>query len=53
MKFEDAESYAIAQTTPPVDALRRLGEETDATQADAQMSVGPLEGAFLALRRRD
>jgi caffeoyl-CoA O-methyltransferase len=33
-------------TSPPTDVLRRLGEET-AQRPDAQMSVGPLEGAFL------
>jgi caffeoyl-CoA O-methyltransferase len=33
-------------TSPPTDVLRRLGEET-AARPDAQMSVGPLEGAFL------
>jgi caffeoyl-CoA O-methyltransferase len=35
-------------TTPPTEALQRLGEETAATHgAGAEMSVGPLEGAFL------
>jgi caffeoyl-CoA O-methyltransferase len=34
-------------TTPPSDVLRRLGEETAATQDDPDMSVGALEGAFL------
>jgi caffeoyl-CoA O-methyltransferase len=34
-------------SSPPPDALRRLGEETEATQEAPQMSVGPLEGAFL------
>ena len=42
-----SEEYALSMTTPPTDALRRLGEETDATRDDAQMSVGALEGAFL------
>jgi caffeoyl-CoA O-methyltransferase len=42
------EEIAERFTTPPLDALRRLGEETDRTQEDrAQMSVGGLEGAFL------
>src|SRR3954451_9115905 len=46
--FDDAEQYALANTTPPTDVLRRLGEETEATQeAAAAMSVGALEGAFL------
>jgi caffeoyl-CoA O-methyltransferase len=42
-----AESYAEAHTTPPLDALRRLGEETEATTETPQMSVGALQGAFL------
>jgi len=42
-----SEEYAVSMTSPPTDALRRLGEETDATRDDAQMSVGALEGAFL------
>jgi len=46
MTFEEAEKYATAQTTPPTDVLRRLGEETQSLP-NAQMSVGPLEGAFL------
>jgi len=45
--FAQAEEYALAHTTPPTDVLRRLGEETDATQDAPQMSVGALEGAFL------
>jgi predicted O-methyltransferase YrrM len=45
--FEEAEAYALANTTPPAEPLRRLGEETDATQDAPQMSVGALEGAFL------
>jgi predicted O-methyltransferase YrrM len=44
---EETEEYALRYTTPPDDALRRLGEETEATQDVPQMSVGPLEGAFL------
>jgi caffeoyl-CoA O-methyltransferase len=44
---ESAEDYAGRFTTPPPDALRRLGEETEATQSAPQMSVGALEGAFL------
>jgi predicted O-methyltransferase YrrM len=42
-----SDEYALQYTTPPPDALRRLGEETEATQEGAQMSVGALEGAFL------
>lgn len=45
--FEEVQRYAEAHTTPPIDALRRLGEETEATQKVPQMSVGPNEGAFL------
>src|SRR4051812_42620807 len=41
-----SEEYALEQTTPPSDVLRRLGEETE-TLPESQMSVGPLEGAFL------
>jgi len=45
--FEEVQTYAEANTTPPLDALRRLGEETEATQKAPQMSVGANEGAFL------
>ena len=47
MTFEEAEAYALAHTTPATAVLQRLGEETQSTRTDAQMSVGPLEGAFL------
>ncbi len=47
MTFDEAEEYALAHTTPATEVLQRLGEETQATRDDAQMSVGPLEGAFL------
>ncbi|HXR11308.1 MAG TPA: O-methyltransferase [Gaiellaceae bacterium] len=47
MTFEEADAYAAAHSTPPTDVLRRLGEETDATQDAPQMSVGALGGAFL------
>ena len=46
MTLEDADAYATAHSTSATDVLRRLGEET-ATRDDAEMSVGPLEGAFL------
>ena len=39
--FEEVQNYAEANTTPPLDALRRLGEETEATQSAPEMSVGP------------
>ena len=45
--FEEADGYAATHSTPAIDVLRRLGEETDATQDAPQMSVGALEGAFL------
>ncbi|HEY8030573.1 MAG TPA: O-methyltransferase [Gaiellaceae bacterium] len=45
--FEEVEEYAAAHTTPPLEALRRLGEETEASTDAPQMSVGALEGAFL------
>ena len=47
MTFEEAEEYALANTTPPTDVLRRLGEETQRETDSPQMSVGALEGAFL------
>jgi caffeoyl-CoA O-methyltransferase len=43
------EEIAERFTTPPLDVLRRLGEETEATQEVPQMSVGALEGAFLRM----
>ena len=42
-----SDEYAERYTTPPPEALRRLGEETEATQDAPQMSVGALEGTFL------
>jgi caffeoyl-CoA O-methyltransferase len=47
--FEKADSYAEGHSTPPLEALRRLGEETEATTDAPQMSVGALEGAFLRI----
>jgi caffeoyl-CoA O-methyltransferase len=44
---ESTEEYALRYTTPAAEALQRLGEETEATQAEPLMSVGALEGAFL------
>jgi caffeoyl-CoA O-methyltransferase len=41
------EEIAERFTTPPLEPLRRLGEETEATQEAPQMSVGALEGTFL------
>jgi caffeoyl-CoA O-methyltransferase len=46
--FDEADEYAAAHSTPATDVLRRLGEETNATQEEAQMSVGALEGDFLS-----
>jgi caffeoyl-CoA O-methyltransferase len=45
--FDEVQAYAEAHTTPPLEPLRRLGEETEATQDAPQMSVGANEGAFL------
>lgn len=45
--FDEVQEYAEANTTPPLDALRRLGKETEATTDAPQMSVGANEGAFL------
>ncbi len=45
--FDEVQRYAEAHTTPPLEPLRRLGEETEATQETPQMSVGANEGAFL------
>jgi caffeoyl-CoA O-methyltransferase len=45
--WEAVQAYAEAHTTPPLEALRRLGEETEATTDAPQMSVGANEGAFL------
>jgi len=45
--FEEAEEYATSHSTPPPDVLVRLGAETSETQAVPEMSVGPLQGAFL------
>ncbi len=42
------ERYAEEHSTPPAELFERLAAETDATQDEPQMMVGPLEGAFLA-----
>src|SRR3954470_20327645 len=42
-----SDEYAERYTSPPPEALLRLGEETKATQDAPQMSVGALEGTFL------
>jgi caffeoyl-CoA O-methyltransferase len=42
-----SDEYAERYTTPPPEALVRLGAETEAAQDAPQMSVGPLEGTFL------
>jgi caffeoyl-CoA O-methyltransferase len=47
--WEKADRYAEEHTTPPLEVLRRLGEETEATTDAPQMSVGALEGAFLRI----
>ena len=47
--FDEVQDYAESHTTPPLDALRRLGEETEATQKAPQMSVGANEGACVFL----
>jgi caffeoyl-CoA O-methyltransferase len=45
--WEEVQAYAEAHTTPATEVLRRLGEETYATQDVPEMSVGQNEGAFL------
>jgi caffeoyl-CoA O-methyltransferase len=45
--FDEVQRYAEGNTTPPPDALRRLGEETEASTDVPEMSVGANEGAFL------
>jgi caffeoyl-CoA O-methyltransferase len=44
---EDIEAYAEAHTTPQVELLGRLAEETRATLERPQMLTGPIEGRFL------
>jgi predicted O-methyltransferase YrrM len=44
----EIERYAEEHSTAPPELFQRLAAETNATQAEPQMMVGPLEGAFLA-----
>ncbi len=45
----EIERYAEEHTTPPVELLARLAEETRATLDAPQMLTGPVEGRFLEL----
>lgn len=45
---EEVEAYAERYTTAGADVFERLAAETVATQADSQMMVGLVEGAFLS-----
>ncbi|HEX5544832.1 MAG TPA: class I SAM-dependent methyltransferase [Nitrospira sp.] len=45
----DIEAYAEAHSMPESPVCRALREETSRTMAQAQMLVGPLEGAFLKM----
>lgn len=45
----EIEAYAQAHSRPESDVARALREETQRTMDDAQMLVGPLEGAFLTM----
>jgi caffeoyl-CoA O-methyltransferase len=46
--WDAIEAYAEAHSTPVAELFERLGAETRETQDEPQMSVGPLEGAFLS-----
>jgi caffeoyl-CoA O-methyltransferase len=46
---EEIEAYAERHTTPPVELLAALAEETKATLRSPQMLTGPIEGRFLEL----
>ena len=46
---DELEAYAERHTTPPVDLLAALAEETKATLRSPQMLTGPVEGRFLEL----
>jgi caffeoyl-CoA O-methyltransferase len=45
---EEIEAYAERYTSARAEVFDRLAAETEATQEDAQMMVGLLEGAFLS-----
>jgi caffeoyl-CoA O-methyltransferase len=45
----DIEAYAQANSMPESEVCQALREETQRTMEDAQMLVGPLEGAFLKM----
>jgi caffeoyl-CoA O-methyltransferase len=46
---ERIEAYAEAHTTPPLDLLARLAQETRETLRSPQMLTGTIEGRFLEL----
>ena len=46
---ERIEAYAEAHTTPPLDLLARLAQETKETLRSPQMLTGTIEGRFLEL----
>ena len=46
---ERIEAYAETHTTPPLDLLARLAQETQETLRAPQMLTGPIEGRFLEL----
>ena len=46
---EQIEAYAEAHTTPPLDLLARLAQETKETLRSPQMLTGTIEGRFLEL----
>jgi caffeoyl-CoA O-methyltransferase len=46
---ERIEGYAEAHTTPPLDLLARLAQETKETLRSPQMLTGTIEGRFLEL----
>ena len=46
---DEIDDYAAAHTTPPVELLQELAEETRATLRAPQMLTGTIEGRFLEL----
>jgi caffeoyl-CoA O-methyltransferase len=46
---DEIDGYAAAHTTPPVELLQELAEETRATLRAPQMLTGTIEGRFLEL----